>query len=115
MIPYLTLFLVCQLAGEVLVRLGGVPVPGPLVGMAGLFAGLLIRGRAPPKLDEASDGLLRHLSLLFVPAGVGVVVHLKTLSKALVPIAGATLIGTLVAMAVTGLLMQRLGRKEPGP
>ncbi len=67
-----TLLLVYQLTGEILVRLLGLPIPGPVLGMVMLFVTLMIRGSAPPdSLSEASSALLSHLSLLFVPAGVG--------------------------------------------
>lgn len=111
MLAYITLLLGCQLAGEVLVRLSGQPIPGPVVGMVLLFIGLVIRGRVPADMEKVAGSLLRYLSLLFVPAGVGVVVHLKRLSDSLLPIAGAITIGTLVTIAVTGLVMQKMNRK----
>ena len=72
MIPALSLLFLCQLAGEVVVRALGLPFPGPVLGMGLLFAGLLVRGRSDPALDAVADTILRHLSLLFVPAAVGV-------------------------------------------
>jgi len=110
-LAYITLLLGCQLVGEVLVRLSGLPIPGPVVGMVILFIGLVVRGRVPVEMEKVTGGLLRYLSLLFVPAGVGVVVHLKLLSESLLPIAGAITVGTLITIAVTGLVMQRMNRK----
>lgn len=114
MLAYITLLLACQLAGEALVRLIGLPVPGPVVGMIFLFIGLVVRGRVPADLEKVSGTLLRYLSLLFVPAGVGVIVYLKRLSEALLPVAGAVLVGTLITIAVTGVVMQRMNRKGRG-
>jgi holin-like protein len=102
--------LVCQLAGEVIARLASLPVPGPVLGMALLFAGLVVRGRVPPEMEVVGGSLLRYLSLLFVPAGVGVIVHLRLLAANLLPVAGAVTIGTLVTIALTGWLMQKLNR-----
>jgi len=107
---YITLLLVCQLAGEVIARLASLPVPGPVLGMALLFAGLVVRGRVPPEMEVVGGSLLRYLSLLFVPAGVGVIVHLRLLAANLLPVAGAVTIGTLVTIALTGWLMQKLNR-----
>ena len=82
MIASLSVILICQLIGEVIVRGLRVPVPGPVVGLALLFAVLITRDRCPvlargPLRDNAVEGtakgMLAHLSLLFVPAGVGVV------------------------------------------
>ena len=76
MITALATLLVSQLAGEALVRLASLPISGPVVGMILLFVVMLTRTRLPPALGENADGLLRHLSLLFVPAGTGVIQHL---------------------------------------
>ncbi len=110
MLSYITLLLLCQLAGEIITRLAGLPIPGPVAGMVLLFLGLGGGGRVPAELEKTSQGLLRYLALLFVPAGVGVIAYLDLLSHALLPVAAAVLPGTLLTVAVTGLVMQRLGR-----
>lgn len=109
-IRYLTLILVCQLIGETITVATGLPVPGPVIGMALLFAGLLIKKGLPSGLEEAAGGLLRHMALLFVPAGVGVMLHVPRLADEWWPVLLAILPGTLIAIAVTGLLVQWLGR-----
>lgn len=110
MLGYITLLLVCQLIGESIARLAAMPVPGPVIGMILLFAGLVVRGRVPARLETVSSGLLRNLTLLFVPAAVGVIVHLDALARQLLPIAAAVIVGTLVTIAVTGSIMQALNR-----
>ncbi len=59
-----------QWLGECLVSLLGLPVSGPVAGMVLLFATLVAHGRAFDSLQGSADGLLRHLPLYFVPAGV---------------------------------------------
>lgn len=114
MIPAITALLVCQLAGEVLSRALGLPVPGPVVGMVLLFVALLLRGRdAPAPLGATADGLLNNLGLLFVPAGVGVVLHLPLLARDWAPLSLAVLAGTLAAIAATGRIAQALLRGRP--
>lgn len=113
----ITLLLGCQLLGEVLVRLTGVPVPGPVVGMALLFLGLVARGltsraEAPASVRDTAGALLRHLSLLFVPAGVGVMAHLPRLAEEWAPITAALVVSTLVTIVVTGVIMQALLRRR---
>ncbi len=108
MIAPLTALLVCQLAGEFAVRLTGIPLPGPVLGMALLFTFLLLRGRVPESLDRLTDGLLGNLSLLFVPAGVGVMLHLPLVAREWVPIAASLLVSTLATIAVTALVMRAL-------
>lgn len=102
----ITLLLVYQLVGEVTVRLLDVPIPGPVLGMVMLFVTLLIRGQAPESVDQASSALLSHLSLLFVPAGVGMMVHFDRIAEEWVPITLALLLSTIVTMVATALIMQ---------
>ena len=112
MLFYLTLIFCFQLLGELLVVALDMPVPGPVVGMALLFLGLLARGSVPESLGEVGDTLIRHLSLLFVPAGVGVMLHAELLGDELLPISVALVISTVLTIAVTGVLMNRLVAKD---
>jgi len=113
MIAGLSALLLCQLAGEGLARALALPVPGPVIGMALLFAALLARRRPEPpeEIGRVADGLLAHLGLLFVPAGVGVVLHLPLLARDWAPLSLAILAGTLAAIGVTGLIAQALLRR----
>ena len=114
MIRAITLLLVCQLAGEVLVRWLDVPFPGPVLGMVLLLGGLLAVKSSTPVLAETADTLLRNLSLLFVPAAVGVIQHgavLKTHGAAIVL---ALLLSTIVTLAVTALVFVAVSRRMAG-
>lgn len=119
MLASLTLLLVCQLVGETLVALFALPVPGPVLGMVLLFLGLLVRRQVtqngvPEALQTASTGLLSHLSLLFVPAGVGVMLHLALIEDAWFALSTALVASTLIAIAVSALVMlgvERLTRR----
>lgn len=118
MIGGLAALLLCQLAGELLARALALPVPGPVLGMGLLLLALLARRGVPPPegLARPADGLLANLGLLFVPAGVGVVMHLDVLAAEGWPIALAVLGGTLLVLGTTGLVAQRLlrqGRPRP--
>lgn len=110
MIESLTLLLVCQLAGEVLVGLFQLPVPGPVLGMVLLFAGLLARGGVPQAMQTTVGTLLSHFSLLFVPAGVGIMLHLGQLEDTWLVIGVALIASTLIAVAVTATAMLGLER-----
>jgi holin-like protein len=115
MLNYLTLIFACQLTGEALVATTGIPVPGPVLGMMLLFAGLAIHGSVPKDLDAVSGALLSNLSLLFVPAGTGIMVHLKLLAGDGISVSVALILSTVATIAVTGLLMQALTvRKRRG-
>ena len=108
MLAALTVLLVYQLIGEVTVVALRLPIPGPVVGMALLFVTLILRGGVGDDLRETANGLLRHLSLLFVPAGVGVMAHLGRLSHEWLPITVSLVLSTLVTIAVTAVVMRAL-------
>jgi holin-like protein len=67
--------LLMQLIGTLLVQFLHIPLPGPVIGMLLLFAYLLWRGSAPTALVRTTKPILENLSLLFVPAGVGIIAH----------------------------------------
>ncbi|GGE84142.1 CidA/LrgA family protein [Stappia taiwanensis] len=106
MLGALTVILCCQLAGEMLVAGTGLPVPGPVVGMVLLFVGLVLRRGIPVALARVGDTLLGHLALLFVPAGVGVVLHIGLLGREGAALSVSLLISTLLTIAVTAGIMR---------
>jgi len=119
MIASLSLILLCQLTGEVFVRGLGLPMPGPVVGLMLLLLLLLARdrfvvlARGPLQgdgVESASRGLLAHLSLLFVPAGVGVVQKLDLLAEhgiAILAILAVSVVITLLVTVATFLVANR--------
>jgi holin-like protein len=111
MLAGLTWLLVFQCLGEVLVRLAGLPVPGPVVGMLLLFVALRVKGRAPAAVDGAATGLLQHMSLLFVPAGVGVMLHFGRLADEWPALVVALVLSTVLAIGVTAVVMRALLRR----
>jgi holin-like protein len=124
MIASLSLILLCQLAGEVFVRGLGLPLPGPVIGLILLLLLLLMRdrfavlARGPLQdngVESASRGLLDNLSLLFVPAGVGVVQKLDLIVHHGVAFLGVLMISVLITLLVTVatfLLASRLLTRE---
>ncbi len=110
MLGALTTLLVYQLIGEVLVQMLALPIPGPVIGMMLLFLSLWVKGGIPETLHDTANGILQHLSLLFVPAGVGVMVHFSRVSGEWLPILVAVLASTALAIAVSALVMQALMR-----
>jgi putative effector of murein hydrolase LrgA (UPF0299 family) len=110
MLGAFTLLLVYQLAGEAIVHVAGLPVPGPVVGMLLLFVTLLACGSAPDWLRDTCQALLAHLSLLFVPAGVGVMLHFQRLGAEWLPVAVALVASTVITIGVSALAMKWLQR-----
>lgn len=112
MIRGLATLLVFQLVGEVLTRLVGLPVPGPVLGMLLLLLALELHLPGDEPLRAVSSGLLSNLSLLFVPAGVGVMLHAPRLAAEWRAVVGGLLVSTVAAIGVTGWIANRLlGRR----
>lgn len=110
MLPSLTVLLLFQLAGEVLVQWLRLPVPGPVVGMGLLFAALFAPRWLPGGLRQTANNILQHLSLLFVPAGVGIIQHARRVSEKWVPITVALILSAVITVAVTALTIRALAR-----
>lgn len=118
MLGPLTIFLTCQLAGEVIARGLALPVPGPVVGLvllAVLLLGYTRRGGAIDLTESAlartAQVLVAMLGLLFVPTGVGVVQQLNLLGTHALGILATVILSSIITMLATVgtfLLVKRL-------
>lgn len=88
------------------------PLPGNVIGAIALFALLSVGAVRLSWVERGGDLMLKHLSLFFVPAAVGVLRHRATLRPALVEIAIVLIVTTALAMLTTGLAAERLARSE---
>ena len=108
----LAFLLLLQSVGELLSRGLSLPFPGPVIGMLLLLLALrwpLVR----QPVAACADFLLSHLSLLFVPVGVGVMTHLSIVSQYSGRMLVVLVLSTLIGLAVTALLLNRLWRQTP--
>lgn len=112
MIPAFLVLLACELAGDLLHQMFALPVPGPVIGMSILAAALVFRREEPTaksvitdSLERTAESLIRHMGLLFVPAGVGLIAEIAVLRSEWLPIAAGLIGSTLLSLAVTGLVM----------
>lgn len=106
----LLIILIAQIFGELLARVAGLPLPGPVLGMI-FVLGLLV---AVPRLREVirstAQTLLSHLSLLFVPAGAGVIGHLGTLGDSTVAILLAIVVSAVLAIGAASVTFSVVAR-----
>ncbi|MCC5988256.1 MAG: CidA/LrgA family protein [Pararhodobacter sp.] len=114
MIQALTLILLCQLLGETLARMLGLPVPGPVLGMGLMLALLALSQRVAALVVPVGEGILRHLALLFVPAGVGVVGHLDRLGAQAGWLMLAIVLSTFLALLAGALAFLAVARLTGG-
>jgi len=107
--------LLCQSAGEAITRLAHLRLPGPVLGAA-LLVALLQWPRVRGAVGTAAEMLLTHLSLLFVPVGVGVMTHLGLLSRHGGALLLAITLSTWIGLAVTALVLRALlPAADPAP
>jgi putative effector of murein hydrolase LrgA (UPF0299 family) len=102
------------LAGEAVHRLAGLPLPGSVIGMLLLFGWLALVEKERPTLEAVSAWLTAHLSIMFVPAAVGLIDQGPALSRYGVGLVVATALSTVLTMAVTALVFRWAARRgEP--
>lgn len=118
--------LLAQLIGEAIAHGLALPVPGPVIGIILTVIAITLRDRfmakddtaADAPLGSAADALLKHMGLLFVPAGVGVVQQLGLLTDnslaVIVAIAGSTVITMLATVATFRIVSRLVGRHHAG-
>lgn len=110
MILHITVLLAFQLMGEVISRALLPALPGPVLGMVLLLAALLALPRLAETIRPTANGLLGHLSLLFVPAGVGVVGHLDLIAAHGLALVSALVLSTVLAIVVGALVFVGVAR-----
>ena len=108
-LPGLAWLLICQSIGEVFSRLSHVGLPGPVIGMM-LMLGLLGWEPVRTQVSMVANGLLMHLSLLFVPVGVGVMTHLALVSRYGWQLLVALVLSTWIGLLITAVVFRTLLR-----
>ncbi|RZI64874.1 MAG: CidA/LrgA family protein [Variovorax sp.] len=104
--------LVFQSIGEVLSRGFALQLPGPVLGLVLLLPALKFAMVREP-VGECANFLLSHLSLLFIPVGVGVMTHLSLLSQYGGRMLFVIVLSTWIGLAVTVLVLHLAERKAP--
>lgn len=111
MLQSAAVILVFQWLGETLTTWLALPIPGPVAGMLLLLVALVLRGRElPAGMLRIGEAVQRHLSLLFIPAGVGLMGHYGLIRAEWAAIAAALFFSTLAALVITVLVMRRTGK-----
>ncbi|ADE39779.1 CidA/LrgA family protein [Candidatus Puniceispirillum marinum] len=116
---FFTIF-IFQLAGEAIQKYFDLAIPGPVLGLVlMLFMLLLTRRNMNPALTHfrtrminSAEHLLGYLSLLFVPIGVGVIMHLQLLEAQLLRIIAIIVIGTIGTMIFTAFIFLKTSKAK---
>lgn len=115
MLVPITVLLTFQLIGEVIAQALRLPIPGPVVGMGLFFAALALPRVPAERMREPAQQLLQHLSLLFVPAGVGVMLHYQRVATEWLPIVVALALSTVLAIVAAAVTTRWLARRLNRP
>ena len=115
MLNSIFIILLFQLIGEFIQKFFELSIPGPVIGLIFLLSVMLIIKKInkqdtcfETKLVNYAENLLTYLPLLFIPVGVGVVMHLCLLEENLVSVILIIIIGTLLTLALTGFVFEKL-------
>jgi holin-like protein len=107
MIEALSILLAFQLLGETLSYTLQLPIPGPVIGLVFLFLAWPRLPSFQTDLAEVSTTILGHLGLLFVPAGVGVMLHVGLIAVWWAPLLLALVLSTGVTVGCVAWLFAR--------
>ena len=116
MLSAIALLLTSQLVGELIARGLDWPVPGPVLGLALMLCILTLRPSILGTVRPTSSVILANLSLLFLPAGVGVLANFDILLRYWAAIAGVLVLSTMLSMMAsvgTFLLVRNLMGRRP--
>ena len=110
----LLILLIFQCIGEFIIYITNWPIPGPVIGILLMLMFLLITKRLPGQLEAASNTLIRYLSLLFLPASVGIFFLGEAFDSQWPAVIGVIVVSTLAALIFVTFLLRILlrGRQQ---
>jgi holin-like protein len=116
MLNSIFLIFLFQLIGELVQKVLELNIPGPVIGLILLVTTLLLSKKYDHELIQnlkvnlisSAEKLVHYIPLFFLPVGVGVVMHLSFLEGSLAKVLFIIVFGTLITLALTGLLMEKL-------
>lgn len=112
MIRQLAIIFGCLALGELVIYLTGIPLPSSIVGMLLLTMLLKLKVIRLEWVRSISDFLVGNIGFFFVPPGVAVMLYFDLIKAELVPILAASVISTILVLAVTGWMHQLYGKAK---
>ncbi|MDX1803776.1 MAG: CidA/LrgA family protein [Alcanivorax sp.] len=112
MIDGLLILLLFQFLGEIIIRLTGIPLPASVVGMVLLLLALLFNAPYSQRVATAAGTLIKHISLLIFPLGVGIVLQWDRYRDNAVALGVAVVLGTIVSLILVTLMLKVLFREK---
>ena len=104
-----------QLLGEAIQKFFEINIPGPVIGLVLLLLVYIFfldsasqYKKIKKEISNTSHQIINYLSLLFVPIGVGVVMHINYLGDNLFQILAIIIFGTLATLVFTAFIMEKI-------
>ena len=104
--------------GETIQKFFNIIIPCPVIGLVLLLVTFIFIKKFKDKkvlqikkdVIKTGNIIVSHLSLLFIPIGVGVVMHISYLGENLFQVFAVIVIGTLLTVAFTAKIMELLNK-----
>ena len=112
---YINQFLIILLIsflGEILKCLLPLPIPASIYGMIILFLGLMTKVIKLESVKETGKFLIEIMPIMFIPAGVGLMITWGVLQPILLPVSIITAVTIITVMVATGWVSQIIIRKS---
>ena len=106
------IIILISFAGELLHAILPLPVPASIYGLLILLAGLQTKVIPLKAVDEAGGFLIEIMPMLFIPAGVGLMVSWGALKPVIIPISIIIVVTTILVMGVSGRVAQFILKRE---
>lgn len=115
-VKQLSIILGISFLAELLEILIPLPIAASVYGLIIMLVGLITKLIPLEKVETAADFLVDAMSIMFVPATVGIMASVDALKEMLLPICVITLVSTILIMIVTGRVSQHIirGQKNRG-
>lgn len=110
MIRQLAILFGCLALGELIITLTHIPLPSSILGMLLLTLLLKLKVIRLEWVRSISDFLVTNIGFFFVPPGVAIMLYFDIIKAQFVPIVTASVVSTVLVLAVTGWVHQIYGR-----
>lgn len=98
--------------GEILKAIIPLSIPANIYGLVLMLLALVTKVIKLSDVKETAYFLVEIMTIMFIPAGVGLMVTWGALKSILLPVIVITLVTTVIVMAVTGRVTQLVIRLE---
>ncbi|AKC96043.1 hypothetical protein VC03_06125 [Sneathia vaginalis] len=106
--------LIFSLIGELFSKGLKLPIPGSVIGMLILFAFLEFNILKMKKIEKVGEFLLENLGILFVPAGVGIMVKFNFIKEIWLSFFVIAIFTTIFSLIITVKIVEIVKQKFEG-